>query len=88
MVGKAKHKAEYGDFQTPIALARAVCARVGDCGLQPAALLEPTCGFGNFLFAGLDQFKGVDEAVGVDINAEHLQRAEEHVAGEAGCSQD
>ena len=30
MAGKAKHKAEYGDFQTPLALAQAVCARVGD----------------------------------------------------------
>ena len=60
---KATRKAEYGDFQTPIALARAVCARVGDFAeLQPASLLEPTCGLGNFLSAGLDQFKGVDES--------------------------
>lgn len=75
MVGKAKLKAEYGDFQTPATLARAVCACVGDCGLQPASLLEPTCGFGNLLFAGLDHFSGIEQAVGVDINAEHIQRA-------------
>jgi hypothetical protein len=76
MAGKAKHKAEYGDFQTPITLARAVCARVADYAPEPVALLEPTCGSGTFLSAALDRFKGVGEAVGVDINAGHLQIAE------------
>jgi len=77
MAGKGRHKAEYGDFQTPLALARAVCARVGNSAMQPAALLEPTCGFGNFLLAGLDQFKDIVEAVGVDINTDRLRQAKD-----------
>ena len=39
-------------------------------------MLEPTCGLGNFLSAGLDHFEGVEQAVGLDINADRLQQAE------------
>jgi hypothetical protein len=75
MVQRARQKAEYGDFQTPPALAHAVCARIGDIVHQPAALLEPTCGCGNFLAAGLDRFKTITQAVGVDISAERIAQA-------------
>ncbi len=77
MPNKAARKAEYGDFQTPLALARAVCARIGGfTELEPASLIEPTCGLGSFLSAGLDHFKGVVSALGVDINADRLQQAD------------
>jgi hypothetical protein len=72
---RTKEKAEYGDFQTPVELARVACALLAEQGLRPAAMLEPTCGIGNFLFAGLDQLKTIQEAVGVDINAEYIERA-------------
>jgi hypothetical protein len=72
---RKKERAEYGDFQTPPELARAVCALLAEHGLQPAAMLEPTCGIGNFLFAGLDRFTGVREAFAADIKAEHVERA-------------
>ncbi len=75
MVGTGKQKAEYGDFQTPMVLAQAVCARLAHRALQPATLLEPTCGIGNFLLAGLDQFQTVGAAIGVEINPAHVQRA-------------
>jgi hypothetical protein len=68
MGSKAEQKAEYGDFQTPEVLARGVCALLSEHGLRPHALLEPTCGLGRFLFAGLDQFKEVKKALGADIN--------------------
>jgi hypothetical protein len=77
MSAKATRKAEFGDFQTPLALARAVCACVGGFAEpQPASLLEPTCGLGSFLSAGLDHFEGVASALGLDINADRLQQAE------------
>jgi hypothetical protein len=75
MSNKAK-SAEYGDFQTPESLARTVCALLARQGVRPAALLEPTCGLGRFLFAGLDQFKEVKKAIGADINADYVKRAE------------
>ena len=76
MASTAKRKAEYGDFQTPEALARDVCALLSKQALRPTALLEPTCGLGKFLFAGLDKFEGVQQAVGADINAQYVKQAE------------
>lgn len=67
---------EYGDFQTPEGLVRNVCAILVKQDVQPAALLEPTCGLGRFLFAGLDQFKEIKKAVGADINPEYIKYAE------------
>jgi hypothetical protein len=67
---------EYGDFQTPESLASEVCALISEQGLRPAALLEPTCGLGRFLFAGLDHFKGAKKALGADINAQYIGQAE------------
>lgn len=66
---------EYGDFQTPEKLARDVCALLSKHGIHPAALLEPTCGLGRFLFAGLDRFKEVKKAIAADINAQYIQQA-------------
>ncbi len=74
-MSKTKAVAEYGDFQTPKGLARIVCALLARHGMQPAALLEPTCGLGNFLFAGLDQFQDVKEAIGADVNAYYVEQA-------------
>ena len=76
-MARTKHKTEYGDFQTPRGLAQRVCALLAEQGLEPAALLEPTCGLGNFLFAGLDQFKNVRKAFGADINPEYVAQAEQ-----------
>ena len=70
-----KEKAEFGDFQTPSTLAKTVCEFLARDGLQPAALLEPTCGVGNFLFAAMDRFKSIQQVVGADIKAEHVGRA-------------
>jgi len=74
-MAKTKAVAEYGDFQTPKGLARIVCDLLAREGLEPAALLEPTCGFGNFLYAGLDEFRSIKEAVGVEINPYYVEQA-------------
>src|SRR6266576_4342275 len=44
---------EYGDFQTPLSLAKAVCQRLFEIGYRPKILIEPTCGKGNFILAAL-----------------------------------
>lgn len=67
--------AEYGDFQTPAVLAQHVCALLSKRGVQPASLLEPTCGLGSLLFAGLDQF-AIQKAVGADINPTYVKWAQ------------
>lgn len=75
-MSKTSKMAEYGDFQTPERLARNVCAILLREGVAPAALLEPTCGRGSFLFAGLDCFQEIKYAVGADINPEYITHAE------------
>jgi hypothetical protein len=72
-----KEKAEFGDFQTPHGLANSVCSFLAAEGVRPASLLEPTCGVGNFLFAAIDGFESIEQAVGVEINPERLRQAGE-----------
>lgn len=74
-MASASEKAEYGDFQTPEALARDACLLLRKLAIAPAAILEPTCGLGRFLFAGLDQFNEVQQALGADVNARYIQYA-------------
>ena len=48
---KTKAKAVYGDFQTPFTLATQICELLAQHSLQPAVILEPSCGFGDLLVA-------------------------------------
>lgn len=69
------NKREFGDFQTPIQLARKVCLLLSEQGLIPSSVLEPTCGKGSFIVASLETFPSITNAVGIDINSEHVNRA-------------
>ena len=69
---KSKKKTEFGDFQTPIELARQICSVLSEHGLQPYSVLEPTCGKGSFVIAALEFFPYVRDIVGIDINCEHI----------------
>lgn len=80
---KTKHKAEFGDFQTPIELARAVCRLLWDRGLRPASILEPTCGLGNFLVAAIEMFPNIRRGVGIEINADYAEIARKAIAEKA-----
>ena len=53
---KASDKVEFGDFQTPLALAREVCELVRRLGENPDVVVEPTAGRGAFLVAAADTF--------------------------------
>ena len=71
---------EMGDFQTPPGFSDRVCDLLFEKGIRPVSILEPTCGEGNFLLSALDRFPSVSEAVGVDINAEHVNRLRGKIA--------
>jgi len=78
---KNKHKTEFGDFQTPIELARKVCSLLSQRGLRPASILEPSCGEGSFLRACLEFFPHVRNLIGIDINEDYVRAARLAVTG-------
>lgn len=72
---KSKSTIEFGDFQTPVSLARKICELLAGRQLNPLSILEPTCGTGNLLIASLDQFPEVEKAVGLDVNSDYVAAA-------------
>ncbi len=75
---------EFGDFQTPLQLAHGVCSLLAKRGVAPTSVLEPTCGEGNFLVAALRAFPEIKNAVGMDINPGHIDRAQAAMQAVAG----
>ena len=71
---KSKTQIEFGDFQTPLPLAKEVCAFLERQGLAPDFLLEPTCGTGAFLIAGAEAFPRA-KCLGWDINSDYVSQA-------------
>src|SRR3990172_2313319 len=78
---KNRQKAEFGDFQTPIELARKVCSLLSRRGVKPASILEPSCGEGSFLRACLEFFPLVRNLIGIDINEDYVHAARLAVTG-------
>lgn len=72
---KSLHHAAYGDFQTPMALAEAVCGLLVRKGLRPATVVEPTCGVGGFLLAAARAFGGGTMLWGQDIDPAYARTA-------------
>lgn len=68
-------KIEFGDFQTPVALARKVCAVVRRLGFAPRSIVEPTCGTGAFIKAAIQAFPTLTQVLGNDIHAEYVAQA-------------
>lgn len=73
---------EYGDFQTPRALAEGVCRLLSARGISPAAVLEPTCGLGNFICEAMHAFPQAQRFLGFDINRVYVAKAREETARE------
>lgn len=65
-------KTEFGDYQTPSALAKNVSQLLMELEYVPKTVLEPNCGLGSFIYAALDTFSSLEKVVGVDINAEYI----------------
>jgi len=78
---KTKAIWEFGDFQTPLALAKTASSLVSHLGFVPQSILEPTCGRGAFLLAAAASFPEAKCFVGVEINKEHLAYCRRQTAG-------
>lgn len=79
-----REKIEFGDFQTPLDLARRVCEVVAGSIEKPAVVLEPTCGAGAFLVAAAERFPDAT-LIGVERNEEYAAIARRRLS-EAAAS--
>lgn len=68
-------KKEYGDFQTPLSLARRVAALIGQKGKHFGTIIEPTCGVGAFLEAAAERFGTSPVYLGFDVNPDYVEAA-------------
>lgn len=81
MSNRQKLRKVFGDFQTPPALADRMTAVLALQGLRPRSMVEPSCGMGAFLEAGLRRLKTIERAMGVEINDSYLAEARERTNG-------
>lgn len=72
---KTQAKIEFGDFQTPLGLAKDVCSLLQRLGVKPEFVVEPTVGRGAFLLAAAEAFPEA-ELLGFDINPNYILEAE------------
>lgn len=79
---KPKHIAEFGDFQTPDALANEVLALLRRLGMSPRSIFEPSCGRGAFLAAAAETFPDA-KLFGLDINQSYLSHTAKRLASNA-----
>lgn len=63
---------EFGDFQTPDALALDVCQCLKRIGIAPDSVVEPTCGRGAFVMAAVRSFNSLRQIFAFEVNAAHL----------------
>jgi hypothetical protein len=68
-------RAEFGDFQSPLELARDVCSVISRTGFRPASIIEPTCGTGAFVRAALEAFPHSLRILGFDLNSTYVEKA-------------
>jgi hypothetical protein len=73
-------KKEYGDFQTPLSLARRVVALVQQHNREVGTIIEPTCGIGAFLQAAFEAFGRSPRYLGFDVNPDYVEAANSAVA--------
>jgi len=81
---KSRQKTEYGDFQTPVLLAEAVCRLLRAEGVQPGCVLEPTCGEGTFLEAAAGVFADCERLVGREWNRSYVAEARRRLSSVPG----
>jgi hypothetical protein len=74
---------EFGDWQTPPALAAEVVTALRAQGFQPAAVIEPTCGLGTFLAAARTAWPKA-QLSGFEVNPAHVEQARAAL-GEGAC---
>lgn len=67
-----RSKIEFGDFQTPLELAKSVCQKLEGLGVSPDIIIEPTCGIGAFVEASAYHFPRARKIIGVEVNQAYL----------------
>jgi hypothetical protein len=82
-----KRRAEFGDWQTPLELARMSCSKLIDLGINPDVIFEPTCGVGAFVLAAQEAFPCASAIHGYEVNPEYLSRLSEKLERISGASQ-
>lgn len=85
MNDERKRRAEFGDWQTPLDLARASCSKLIELGIQPDFVIEPTCGVGAFVLAASETFPKAKCIQGYEVNAEYLTKLKASLAN-SGCT--
>lgn len=68
---------EFGDFQTPLALAIEITSVLQRLNIDAKAILEPTCGKGAFVSAAASTFMQAACIFGVEINGDYVEAARE-----------
>lgn len=68
-------KKEYGDFQTPLSLARRVVSLIGQKEKHFGTIIEPTCGVGAFVEAAAERFGTSPKYLGFDVNPDYVEAA-------------
>ena len=81
---KTAAQTQFGDFQTPIDLACQVTQFLSANGVSPSAVIEPTCGVGNFLVASMRTFGVGIPHYGFDVNPGHVDTARDALTGQGG----
>lgn len=71
-----REQIEFGDFQTPLELAKLVCQKLDEIGINPETIIEPTCGVGAFIETSANQFEKAKKFIGVEINENYLDELE------------
>lgn len=68
-------KKEYGDFQTPLSLARRIAGLLKKDMSRVGTIIEPTCGVGAFLQATAEIFGNSPNYCGFDVNPDYVKSA-------------
>ncbi|MCG3124888.1 MAG: hypothetical protein GIKADHBN_03394 [Phycisphaerales bacterium] len=83
MMGKRDpRQIEFGDFQTPDALAEQVVSVLKARGVKPASVVEPTCGLAAFIIAAVRGFGSARRVIGLEINADYFAKADARLLNE------
>ena len=71
-------KREYGDYQTPDSFALSVCEYLKEKrGINPAVVIEPTCGTGSFIKNSL--IFNADCIIGIDVNKDYCEECKNRI---------
>ncbi len=73
-------RVEFGDFQTPYALALAVCEHLAAHGPSPDVIIEPSCGLGTFVAAAAKTFPSARTIIAAEINGAYVTHLAKQLA--------